>query len=138
MDIVPFLVVAATVILVAGAGAWFVLRGLATRYRHLLAAIELSQRQLTELRLQQDELVRDRAAHEQRLAGLLENEVVARLREQIVPRLVRLERDLELRAAAESLSRTERAGKVTPETAERLRRHLDGLAEANAAGERPY
>lgn len=138
MDIVLTLVVAGALCGVAAGGVWVVARAFGVRYRHLLTAVELSQRQLTELRLQQDDLVRQVAVLTQRVEGLLENEVIYRLRDDVVPRLARLDRDLELRAAVESLERGAREGRVAKETAERMRGQLGSLAEANAAGERPY
>lgn len=107
--------------LLAAAGA----RRVKARYRELLEAVQVVQRQLSELRGRQDELTTRVAAIDERLAQRLE------------PAVERLARG---RLAAETAAAVERAaaaGRLSAETAARLSGALAELAEEAAADGRP-
>jgi hypothetical protein len=113
----------AAVLLLAGAGVWlgaWALAALRRRYAHLLAAVELLQRQATELRAEIDRLRELALRAEERLARL-------------EPEIGRLARGLELEAAAEAVRRAEASERLRAATASHVLAHLCDLGEANAA-----
>lgn len=107
------------------AGGWLLLRARA-RYWELLAAVELVQRQLVELRARFEES-RERVER-----------IEALLADGVEPRLVGLERHLEVEEVASEVRRAQAADRLAPEVARRLLDHLAALdAEVVAAG-RPF
>jgi phage shock protein A len=112
--------------LALGAGGWWLARRLRDRYRELLGAVELVQRQATELRTAVEEVRERTEGIEERLASRLE------------PELARLGRHLEVEEAAEEVRRAAAAGRLDPEVAGRLEGHLATLGEEIASGGRPF
>jgi hypothetical protein len=108
------------------AAAWWLARRLQRRYRHLLAAVELVQRQATELRSQVDEL---------RLSA---ERIEAFLAARLAPELERLGRHAEATQAAAAVRRAAESGRLDPAVARQLLDHLADLEEEIAAGGRPY
>lgn len=109
--------------LAAGAAGWLVLAA-RRRYATLLAAVELCQRQLTELRTVLDE---------QRAAGA---EVATLLRETVAPGVSRLERARSLAQAARELERSVERGDLEARGATGLIEELERLEVEVLAGER--
>jgi hypothetical protein len=119
--------------LVATAVGWRLQRGLKSRYRHLLQAIELVQRQATELRTEVDRLrLRVEAIGEQ-VAGIGD-----RLTRRVEPELGRLTRHLAIEDTAAALRRAEAQGHLPAEAARRVERYLVELDEEVAAGDRAF
>jgi hypothetical protein len=113
--------------LAVGGLAWLLARlvGAArARYRHLLAAVELLQRQATELRSEVDGLGERLQRIDDRLATSLQ------------PLAQRLGRALEIEQAAEQVRGASGEGSLAPETARRLLFHLALLGDSNV-GEDP-
>lgn len=109
----------------AVAAAWLLARA-RVRYRELLEAVQLVQRQATELRTRLEES-RERVER-----------IEERLGRRVEPQLERLGRHLELEAAAAEVGRAEGAGRLAPEVARRLRDHLAALEAEIAAAGRPF
>jgi hypothetical protein len=109
-----------------GAGGWWLARRVRDRYRELLGAVELVQRQATELRTAVEEVRERTEGVEERLATRVE------------PELARLGRHLEVEEAAVEVRRAAAAGGLDPEVAGRLEDHLAALGGEIAAGGRPF
>ncbi len=90
-------------------------KALQARYQTLLAAVELTQRQLTELRSQQDQIALRAARLEERLDSRLE------------PLLAGLARRADLVESRAELVQALATGKVSAETAARLEAELARL-----------
>jgi hypothetical protein len=108
------------------AAAWALLLAARRRYAVLLAAVELCQRQLTELRAVADG---NRAALE---------EIRILLDHTVTPGLERLERSRILGLARRELERTVAAGELEPASAGELIDQLERLETEVLAGERGY
>jgi hypothetical protein len=115
------------------AAAWWLARRFKRRYRQLLAAVELVQRQATELRSQVDE-TRSRVEETLRSVERLEAFLATRLE----PELERLGRHAETTQAAAAVRRAAETGRLDPAVARQLLDHLADLDEEIAAGGRPY
>ncbi len=117
----------AAVMVVAGLVlAWRLATIMRARHHDLLTAVQLTQRQLTELRSAQDAIS----------AQLAENS--ARLAEKIEPELEAVGGYLQSRQTAAEVERARDTGALNQETAERLLRELERLGEDRLAGESPY
>jgi uncharacterized protein HemX len=122
--IAPLAALAALVVLALAGLA--VLGWMKRRFGELQAAVEMTQRQLTELRDRQDAIDLGVRRLDDRLAAGVE------------PELGRLGRALEIEEAAAEVRRAADAGRLDELTADRLLAHLADLGEASAAGERPF
>ncbi|MFN7963645.1 MAG: hypothetical protein U0002_20455 [Thermoanaerobaculia bacterium] len=114
----PLLLAVVAFVLLALAGAWAsnrARRALQARYQTLLSAVELTQRQLTELRSQQDQIALRAARLEERLDSRLE------------PLLVGLARRADLIESRAELVQALASGKVSAETAAHLEAELTRL-----------
>jgi uncharacterized coiled-coil DUF342 family protein len=122
------LLTVALLLLAAGAlaGFWALARRLKARYRELLAAVELVQRQATELRQRVDELRQTAESIERSLADRVE------------PELRRLGSHLEVAEVTGEVRRAAQAGGLDPGVERRLLDHLARLDEEIAARGRPY
>ena len=103
--------------MLAAAVGFVLARQLRDRYRHLLAAIEDAARQVTELRRAVDRLHERVQTVDDRLAAL-------------EPQVARLAHALEIEQARERVRAAELNGRLAPEAAGALLRHLAELAEA--------
>ena len=110
----------AVIVVVACAAAWLAARALRNRYRHLLAAVEGAARQVTELRGAVDSLHERVHTVDDHLAAL-------------APQVARLGRALEIEQASERVRTAELTGRLAPEAARALLRHLADLSEAVVA-----
>ena len=110
---------AALAAVAAVAVAALALRVVRDRYRHLLAAIEGTARQVTELRQVVDRVHERVHTTDDRLAG-------------IEPQVARLARALEIEQASDRVRTAELTGRLAPEAARALLRHLADLSEAVA------
>lgn len=122
-------VVAAAILLTALAVAvtgWRLAGAAGARYRELLEAVLLTQRQLTELRSRQDEV-----------RALLER-TEGRLAREVAPVLARLERRALLLETAGEVARAEEEGTLEAPVSRALLEHLAELRQENAAAGRPY
>jgi hypothetical protein len=99
---------------------------LRSRLQTLLEAVQLTQRQLTELRSAQDAL------------GLRVEETAQRLAERIEPRLTGIADALRSAQTADEVHRARAAGRLTEETARTLLAELDRVAEESLAGDSPH
>jgi hypothetical protein len=106
-------------VVVAAAAGWSGLRLVRGRYRHLLAAIEGTGRQLTELRRSVDRLQERVQTVDDRIGG-------------IEPLVARLGRNLEIERASERVRAAELTGRLTRDSARELLRHLADLGDADS------
>ena len=113
-------------LLAAAAGA-LIARRLRDRYRHLLAAIEDVARQVAELRRAVDGLHARVQAVDEHLAAVAAS---------LEPQVARLGRALEIEQAGERVRAAELNGRLAPEAARSLLRHLADLAELVAVSRR--
>lgn len=116
----------AVLAVIAAALAWRLAASLRSRHQGLLAAVELTQRQLTELRSAQDLIAAEVARGSTLLASKIE------------PDLNGVARYLKCQQTAAEVQEARQAGRLDGETAERLLNELERLAEDSLAGEKPY
>ncbi|HVS16213.1 MAG TPA: hypothetical protein VMV46_20030 [Thermoanaerobaculia bacterium] len=121
-----FVIVGSVAAVVAIAAAWALLLAARRRAAALLAAVELCQRQLTELRSVVDAGRSDLA------------EVRALLEQSVAPRLERLERARALGQAARELERAVAAGTLEPAATGDLVERLERLEIEVLSGDRGY
>ena len=107
--------------------------GLRTRHEGLLGAVQLTQRQLTELRSAQDAIGARLAENSSRLV-----QISTRLEEKIDPSLDAVRGYLHSRQAAAEVERAREAGTLSQEAAERLLEELERVGEERLAGESPF
>ena len=111
----------------AGCVAGWRLLSTVRRWRgEILASVELTQRQLTELRSAQDALA----------ATVEEN--AQRLRHEVEPRLSAIQRYLQAEETAAEVERARQAGTVGEETAQRLLEELERLGQRSLSGDSPH